>query len=220
MTAPRINIDIFSDPICPWCFIGKRRLEQAVASYERPINLAVTWRCFQLNPSMPAEGMDRLTYLAAKFGGPERAKATYEHIRLKGLESGIEFNFQAIQRTPNTLKAHRLLRWAQVHGQDANALMKELFEAYFFKGRDIGDSEVLLDCAANAGLDEAGATLLLQGDDYSQEIEEEEGTARAMGLSGVPLFVFDQQYALSGAQEPQAFHRIFDLLVAEENAQP
>lgn len=218
MSAAIINVDVFSDPICPWCFIGKRRLEQAVASYEQPINLATTWRCFQLNPSMPADGMDRLTYLAAKFGGPERAKATYEHIHLKGLESGIEFNFSAIQRTPNTLNAHRLLRWAQVHGQDANALMKELFEAYFLKGRDIGNSEALLDCAANAGLDEAGATLLLQGDDYRQEIEEEEGTARAMGLSGVPLFVFDQQYALSGAQEPQAYHRIFDLLLTAEAA--
>ncbi len=216
MTNPVINVDVFSDPICPWCFIGKRRLEQAVASYEPALNLAITWRCFQLNPSMPPEGMDRLTYLAAKFGGPERAKATYEHIRVKGLETGIKFDFPAIQRTPNTLKAHRLLRWAQVHGQDANALMTGLFEAYFFQGRDIGDSEVLLDCAANAGLDEAGATLLLQGDDYHREIEEEEATARAMGLSGVPLFVFNQQYALSGAQEPQAFHRLFDLLLTEE----
>ncbi len=213
MTGGRaIHVDVFSDPICPWCFIGKRRLEQAVESYPHPITLEISWRCFQLNPSMPVEGMDRHTYLAAKFGGPERARAVYGHIADTGKQAGIDFQFDAIKRTPNTLAAHRLLRWAQSQGQDANALMTRLFEAYFFEGQDIGDPAVLLDSLHSAGLATCGGEAVLANDDFAREVEEEESTARAMGLTGVPLFVFEQSYALSGAQEPQAFHRIFDLL--------
>lgn len=210
--ALRIHVDVFSDPICPWCFIGKRRLEQAISTYPHELNLQLSWRCFQLNPSMPADGMDRLTYLAAKFGGPERARAVYGHIADTGKQAGIDFKFDAIKRTPNTLAAHRLLRWAQSHGQDANALMTRLFEAYFFEGQDLGETQVLLDALDQAGLDVRGARALLEGGDYGHEVEEEEATARAMGLTGVPLFVFEQSYALSGAQESPAFHRIFDLL--------
>ncbi len=115
----------------------------AVQSYSHPLTLALSWRCFQLNPSMPHEGMDRLTYLAAKFGGPQRARAIYGHIADTGRQAGIDFKFDAIKRTPNTLAAHRLLRWAQTQGQDANALMTRLFEAYFFEGQDIGDSDAV-----------------------------------------------------------------------------
>lgn len=214
--AHRIQVDIFSDPVCPWCYIGKRRLEQAVESYPHDLHLEVTWRCFQLNPSMPKEGMERLTYLAAKFGGPERARAVYGHIADTGRLAGIDFQFDRIKRTPNTLAAHRLLRWAQSHGHDANALMSRLFAAYFLEGKDIGEPAVLTETAEQAGINAAGIEAVLSGDDFANEVEEEEATARAMGLTGVPLFVFGQQYALSGAQEPQAFHRIFDLLKGED----
>ena len=144
----QMRIDIFSDPVCPWCYVGKRRLEQALASYHRPIeDLRIIWRAFQLNPDMPEAGIDRQTYLNNKFGGETRARQIYQNIKQVGASVGIDFQFDAIKTTPNTLKAHRLLRWAQDKNlEQAERLMDNMFKAYFLLGQDIGDQGVLLHC--------------------------------------------------------------------------
>src|SRR4029077_13560019 len=131
-----MHLDIFSDTICPWCYVGKRRLARALAQRPQP-KMAVRWRAFQLNPGMPAEGMDRSRYIEAKFGSPERAKRIYEAVTAVGASEGIDFNFDAIQRTPNTLTSHRMLRRAARFGLQ-DQLLDALFAAYFIEGRDIG----------------------------------------------------------------------------------
>ena len=206
-----LEIDIFSDPICPWCFIGKKRLEKAIEA--RPdVNIDIRWRAFQLNPSMPKEGMDRQTYLEHKFGGPSGAAQVYGHIRDTGLKEGIDFNFEAIRRTPNTVNAHRLVRFAQAFSsQKAFDLVDLLFQAYFYKGRDIGQIEELIRLGEAVGLETENLSNFMLSSRFHSEIEEEDATARRLGISGVPFFIVNGQYALSGAQEPQAFDPIFDL---------
>ncbi|MDA9009624.1 DsbA family oxidoreductase, partial [Alphaproteobacteria bacterium] len=148
-----MRIDIFSDPICPWCYIGKRRIEQALASYHNPLDdLKIVWRAFQLNPDMPEEGMDRQTYLTNKFGGEDRARQIYQNIKQVGETVGLDFQFDAIGHTPSTIKSHRLIRLA--HGLDKqDDFTEELFKAYFLEGKNIGDNEVLLKIATDARMD-------------------------------------------------------------------
>ena len=154
-----MEIDIFSDTICPWCFIGKRRLERALA--ERPqLDLTLNWRTFQLNPDMPAEGMDRQRYLEVKFGGSDNAKAIYDQVRAAGESEGIDFAFEAMTRTPNTIASHRLIRYAAKAGSEnghQNTVVQALFDAYFLRGEDIGDLDVLTVAAAPGGLDAVAA---------------------------------------------------------------
>ncbi|MGE4219337.1 MAG: DsbA family oxidoreductase [Alphaproteobacteria bacterium] len=207
-------IDIFSDPICPWCFIGKRRLERTFRG--RPdLSAEVRWRAFQLNPSMPREGMDRRAYLAAKFGGDRDADRIYDHIRQVGRNEGIEFAFEKIQRTPNTVQAHRLLRHAAREGA-LHAVSDGLFRGYFVEGRDIGDDATLTAIAEEAGLAAQSASDYLSGDQDAEEIRQEDAMARRMGIEGVPCFIVNQRYAISGAQEPEAFYQLFDLVQQEE----
>lgn len=210
-----MQIDIFSDPICPWCFIGKKRLDAARAL--RPdLDLRIRWRAFQLNPDMPHGGMDRQTYLNVKFGGPDRAQELYGHIARVGQEVGIPFDFNGIPRTPNTLAAHRLIRFAQQPEQSqADALVQALFDAYFLENRDIGDRETLLAIAEGAGLDRKAAADILDGDAYGEEIRAEDAYARRMGIGGVPCFIVNGKYALSGAQEPESFLPLFDMASQE-----
>ncbi|MEQ8604054.1 MAG: DsbA family oxidoreductase [Marivibrio sp.] len=210
-----MQIDIFSDPICPWCFIGKKRLDAARAL--RPgLDLKIRWRAFQLNPDMPAGGMDRQTYLNVKFGGPDRAQELYGQIARVGQEVGIPFDFAGIPRTPNTLSAHRLIRFAQQPEQGkADALVEALFDAYFLENRDIGDRETLLELAQVAGLDLGAAAEILDQDAYAEEIRAEDAYARRMGIGGVPCFIVNGKYALSGAQEPESFLPLFDMAVQE-----
>ncbi len=201
-----IRIDIVSDVICPWCFIGKRRLERALAA-ESPGEIEVGWRPFQLNPDMPAEGMSRRDYLKAKFGddaGGER----YKHVIAAGLEEGIPFAFDRMTRTPNTILAHRLIRYATRMGM-AETLVERLFEAYFVEARDVGNVDVLVDVATASGLDPLAARAYLLSDEDDALIREEDVFARRMGIHGVPCFVIDRKFMVSGAQPPEIFAQVF-----------
>jgi len=205
-----MRIDIVADVICPWCFIGKRRLETALA--QRPaIAPDITWRPFQLNPDMPAEGMPREAYLAAKFGGQAHAKRINQAAVDAGTSVGIPFAFEKIQRTPNTLAAHRLVRFAQREGR-ATELVDRLFAGYFIEGRDIGNSDVLAAIAGESGLDPATARAFLAGTSERAEVLADDAGARRLGINAVPCFIFDGQYAISGAQEPAFFFPVFDLV--------
>ena len=205
-----MRIDIVSDTICPWCFIGKRRLERALAE-NRGLEAEITWRPFQLNPDMPEGGLDRASYLEAKFGGPERAREIYGAIRAAGEQEGLPFDFERIAKTPNTLNSHRLIHWAGTAGcQDA--VVERLFELYFFEGADVSDHEVLVAVAREAGMDaDMVADLLAKGSDL-ELVREEDMAARRMGIQGVPYFIIENKYAVSGAQDPQIFKQVFDLI--------
>jgi predicted DsbA family dithiol-disulfide isomerase len=205
-----MQIDIFSDLVCPWCFIGKRRLEQALAA--RPeIVPEIAWRPFQLNPDMPEAGMDRQHYMATKFGDPDRAKRINQNLADAGATVGLSFAFDRIKRSPNTRNAHRLVRFAAREDR-ATAAVNRLFESYFLEGRDIGDRATLAEIAAEAGLDRGDAERYLASDADLAETMEEDRNARRLGINAVPCFIFAGQYALSGAQEPEFFFPIFDLV--------
>ena len=205
----RVRIDVFSDTICPWCWIGKRRLERTLEA--RPdIDAAVVWHPFQLNPTMPAEGMDRKAYLAAKFGGRANARATYGRVAAEGARESLPFDFEAIPRTPNTLDSHRLVRWAAGQPPGQTPMVEALFDAYFAKAHDVGVGEVLARVAAAAGYDEAGARAILAGDGGRAEVTDEDMRARGAGITGVPCFIFDGKVAVPGAAEPDVFLRVFE----------
>lgn len=207
-----IRIDIVSDAICPWCFIGKRRLERALAA-EAPEKLVVGWRPFQLNPDMPAEGMDRKEYLRLKFGSDSGGER-YKHVVAAGLEEGIPFDFGAMRRTPNTIAAHRLIRRAEAEGTQ-DATVEALFQAYFTRGADIGDLDTLADLAASIGADRDAVRAFLASDEGDTEVRAEDAFARRVGIQGVPCFVIERKYAISGAQPPEAFAEVFARVRAE-----
>ena len=211
-----MKIEIYSDTICPWCFIGKRRLERALA--ERPQEeLEITWRAFQLNPDMPGEGMDRQTYLQVKFGGSENARQIYDRVREAGREEAIPFAFEAIARTPNTIDSHRLIRYADGHSQEtAEAVVQGLFDAYFIEGRDIGARDELVAVAEAAGLDAGEVRAFLESDEALDPVRAEDNRARQIGVQGVPTFIFNNKYVLSGAHPPEVLHQLFDLALQED----
>jgi predicted DsbA family dithiol-disulfide isomerase len=194
-------IDVVSDVVCPWCYIGKKQLDaalDAIPSGQRP---AVNWHPFQLNPDLPEAGIPRRSYLEAKFGGPDRAAEIYERVGRAGREVGIEFDFERIEKQPNTFDAHRLIAWAgQQPGDKVEALVEALFRAYFIDGRFIGDPAVLAAVAGEAGLDATAAREMLAGDWGTDELAAREEQARNAGVSGVPFFIFNQRLAVSGAQ--------------------
>ena len=203
MAGPQktVAVDFFSDIVCPWCLIGKRRLEQA-AELHGGVALDIRWRSFLLNPNMPEGGMDRGDYLSAKFGGA--AASLYERIAAAGQEAGIGFRFEAITRTPDSRPAHNLVLAA---GDGAGAVIDELFEAYFIKGVDIGDEAVLKDVAARHSVP-------YPADAYAGRIEGDLEEAARLGIQGVPFFVFDGGMAISGAHPPKTFLPIFDAVLA------
>jgi predicted DsbA family dithiol-disulfide isomerase len=205
-------IDIVSDAICPWCYIGKRRLEKALQLAPQA-DLKLGWRPFQLNPEMPREGMDRKDYLRAKFGDASGGKR-YDAIVEAGKSEGIDFQFDKIKRTPNTILAHRLIRFAARHDKQ-DALVEALFRAYFTDGKDIGDIENLAAVAAGVGVD---AAQYLVGSEDDETIRQEDAFARQIGIQGVPCFIIDRQYAVSGAQPAEAFLEIFELAKKGEDA--
>ncbi len=208
-----MRIEIVSDVICPWCFIGKRRLEQAMA--QRPdIDFEIGWRPFQLNPDMPREGADRKSYLEAKFGGPTRAKEIYARVGAEGAKENIAFNFDGIKRTPNTLAAHSVLRWALTAGVQ-NELKERLFRLYFLEGKDIGDHQVLAAAAAAEGMDGDLVRQLLDEGRDTEIIEEEDRMARELGITGVPFFIFERRYGVPGAQTPDVLLQVIDKVAAE-----
>jgi predicted DsbA family dithiol-disulfide isomerase len=205
-----MHIDIVSDVICPWCFIGKRRLEKALAL--RPeLPVEITWRPFQLNPDMPPEGMERQAYLAAKFGGDAHADRIYASVAEAGATVDIPFAFDRIRRTPNTRDAHRLIRHATAAGQ-ADPLVEGLFRGYFIEGRDIGDRATLAAIAGEAGLDAEAVAAWLDSPADLDQVLAEDRSARRLGINAVPCFIFDRHYAVSGAQEPEFFLPVFDLV--------
>jgi predicted DsbA family dithiol-disulfide isomerase len=201
-----IRIDIVSDVICPWCFIGKRRLERALAA-EAPGSIVVGWRPFQLNPDMPVEGMSRKDYLRAKFGTDDGGER-YKHVVAAGLEEGIPFAFERMQRTPNTVRAHRLIRFAEKHNA-ADVIVEALFVAYFANASDIGDLDVLADVAGTAGLDASEVRRYLASDEDDALIRSEDKYARELGIQGVPCFVIERKYMVSGAQPSELFADVF-----------
>jgi predicted DsbA family dithiol-disulfide isomerase len=201
-----LSIDIVSDVVCPWCYIGKRKLEAALASPDAaglpPVR--ITWHPFQLNPDLPPEGIDRKAYLEDKFGGPERAAAIYERVRAAGRSAGLELNIDGITRQPNTLGAHALIAFAQQHGGDGSAIKEALLKAYFIENRFIGDTEELVAIATEAGLDGEAARAFLADPAQRDAVAQADVEARRMGISGVPFFIFNQKVAVSGAQDPAA----------------
>ena len=212
-----MQLDIISDPVCPWCYVGKKRMEIALEA--RPdMQIDLAYRVFQLNPDMPREGMDRKEYYRRKLGGERPPSGITNTIREAGRELGIEFNFDRILRTPNTLDAHRLIRWSQSAGNQG-AVTEILFRRYFTEGEDIGDHAVLVDIAREAGMDTEITARLLAEDADTDLIRAEDSTARRMGIQGVPAFVFANKYLLVGAQEPEILGRALDAAY-KESQQP
>ncbi len=204
MTAQVLAIEVYSDVVCPWCYVGKRRLEQALESVGRQPSALVFWRPFQLNPTMPKAGMDRRVYLEAKFGGPGEMQAIHDRIAGAGVSAGIEFAFDRIARTPNTFDAHRLIWFAQQQGRQ-DSVVEELFHGYFTEGLNIGEAEVLVSLAGRAGLDGAAVGRFLQSDDGIEAVRQEEARGRQLGIRGVPHFVLNGKTAVSGAQTVETF---------------
>jgi predicted DsbA family dithiol-disulfide isomerase len=204
-----LTVDVTSDVICPWCFIGKRRLEKAITGLTGRREVRVRWHPFQLNPQMPKGGMDRKAYRTAKFGSLERSQALDAQVAAAGAAEGLVFAFDKMVRTPNTLDAHRLIRLAGREGIQT-AVVEALFQAYFSEGRDISDRQSLLGVVAEAGLDRRRAESELDTDEGLSAIRAEEAEARGLGIQGVPFFIVNGEVALSGAQEPKAFLEAFE----------
>jgi predicted DsbA family dithiol-disulfide isomerase len=198
-----LTIDIVSDVVCPWCYIGKRRLERALAllSIQYPdVDPEVSWHTFQLNPDLAPEGMPRVDYVFNKFGAGGVAK--YEHIATVGKDVGIAFAFDKIVRQPNTVVAHSLIAVSEP-GMAQDAMVEALFKAYFLEGRDLTEASVLIDIAVSAGMDRAVAQGHLQNSDLHSQTIDSDKAAREMGISGVPFFIFNRQVGLSGAHEAE-----------------
>ena len=200
------KIDIISDPICPWCFIGKTRLDRALEA-NPDHDFIIEWHPFQLNPTMPVEGMDRREYLEAKFGGQEGALKVYGQIDQVARETGIEMNFGGIKRTPNTIDAHRVIHWAGIEGKQ-NAVVDRLFKAYFKEGRDISEHSVLVRIATAAGMDGDAVLRLLKSDADTDDIRARDTDARRKGIQGVPAFVVANEYVVQGAQPVETWDNI------------
>ena len=212
-----VRLDIFSDPVCPWCYIGKGLLDRALEGKpEHPFT--IEWHPFQLNPDMPPEGVDRAPYLEAKFGGPDRATQIYARVKEAARLAGLGIDFDAMTRVPNTLNAHRLIHWAGLEGRQG-AMVSRLFRAYFREGRDIGDMPTLVTLAGDAGLDRALTARLPASDADCEDIRARDAHARSKGVSAVPTFLIANQYALSGAQPVALWSQVIDEIVGKETLQ-
>jgi predicted DsbA family dithiol-disulfide isomerase len=199
----QIKLDIYSDIVCPWCYIGLKRLEAAKALAPHDVTIDLSWRAYQLDATVPEGGYDYHAHMAAKFGGKNAVDAKFDQVRETGKSVGIQFNFLAIKIAPNTLNAHRLIRHVAGDKMLQDTVVKRLFQAFFEEGQDIGDVPVLGDLAAQCGLNAAEIELMLEGDEYLGDVQTEIANASRMGISGVPCFIFEQKYAVSGAQAPK-----------------
>ncbi len=208
-----VKLDILSDPICPWCYIGKTNLDKALASVpDHPF--VIEWHPFQLNPDMPEGGMDRREYLERKFGGKEGAVRAYAPVVEHAEKAGLNINFEAMKRTPNTLDAHRLIHWAGIEGKQ-NEVVDALFDAYFVQGRDIGDHEVLADIADSVGMDAAVVLKLLKSDADRDDIRQRDSHSREMGVNSVPTFIVANQHAVPGAQPPELWAQVIGEIMSQ-----
>jgi predicted DsbA family dithiol-disulfide isomerase len=201
------RLDIYSDLVCPWCYLGAANLLRALGELGGPHPFAIRWRPFRLDPTIPPEGMDRGAYLAAKFGDAGRVAAAHARLEEMGGESGIAFRFDRITRMPDTLDAHRLIRWAEPEGLQTRTAMA-LFHRYFERGDDISDPAVLRAAAEEAGLDGAAIARLLGGDADRDAVAGEAEQAMRMGITGVPMFILGGRYAISGAQPTEVWTRV------------
>ena len=213
--AEAIKLDIMSDPICPWCYIGKAHLDRALQDHPNH-PFAIEWHPFQLNPEMPREGMDRRAYLEGKFGGKEGAVRAYAPVVEHAEKAGLNINFEAMQRTPNTLDAHRLIHWAGIEGRQT-AAVAALFKAYFVDARDIGDAEVLADIADSIEMDAAVVTRLLKSDVDTQDIRDRDAHSRKMGVNSVPTFIIANAHAVPGAQPPELWAQVIADLTKQQS---
>jgi len=208
-----VQIDVIVDTMCPWCFLGKRRLDKALK--ERPdIDVDIRWRPYQLDPTIPNEGMARKDYLERKFGASGASNTRYKPVTMAGLDEDIAFDFDKIEKSPNTIDSHRLIRWAASEGcQDE--MIEHLFKLYFEDGADIGDKQVLLKAAEDVGMDVELVDRLLSSDADRDLIEQEIAQAREIGVQGVPTYIFENKYVLTGAQEPQVLVSAIEQIVQQ-----
>lgn len=201
-----IKLDIISDPICPWCYIGKAYLDRALAAHpDHPFT--IEWHPYQLNPDMAAGGMDRREYLELKFGGQDGAMKVYGEIAKKAEEAGLNIDFAAIKTTPNTINAHRLIHWAGLEGRQA-FVVAALFKAYFVEGRDIGNDGVLCNIAGDSGMDADMVERLLATESDLDDIRARDAHSREMGVRGVPTFIVNNESVLTGAQAPETWGQV------------
>ncbi len=218
-----VRLDVFSDPVCPWCYIGKAHLDRALEA-RRDHPFAVEWHPFQLNPTMPREGMERGEYLTQKFGGAERAAQIYARIEAAAREIGLDIDFARIARTPNTLDAHRLIHWAGIEGRQT-PVVSALFRAYFREGRDIGNPVELAKIAGECGMDALAVALALRGENDRDDLAARDADAQRKGVTAVPTYLIDRQYVVQGAQPPELWMQVIDeisgqLAVADGVAPP
>ncbi|MBI2236165.1 MAG: DsbA family oxidoreductase [Magnetospirillum sp.] len=209
-----MRIEFIFDTVCPWCYVGKRRFERALKA--RPhARVDILWRPFLLNPDIPLDGVDRRAYLDRKFGGQARVQRIHGAVAAAGKAEGIEFSFDRILRTPNSLNSHRLIRFAGSLGREAETV-EALYAAYFTQGQDIGDIELLLDIAAGLGLPEQDTARYLYSDADINAVMNDNARAHRMGVNGVPCVILDGSYALAGAQEPDILLRLIDIVRESE----
>ena len=208
-------IDVVSDVVCPWCFLGKKRLETALAALP-DVDATIRWHPFQLDPTVPPGGLDRADYMAAKFGDPARMEAAHDRLTELGLREGIVYNFDRIKRAPNTIDAHRLVRWAGAVGKEAEAVDR-LFHLYFTEGVDVGDHEVLANLGAELGLDRDETLRRLASDEDRDEIDVEIAAAQEIGVTGVPTFILIGRYGVVGAQPTEVFTQAIHKAMADLN---
>ena len=210
-----IELDIFSDTVCPWCYIGKKRLENALNKYKNLV-IKQTWRPFQLNPGMPPDGMDRQEYLISKFGSSDAAKTVYENIYEEGVKEGINFNFDLIEVTPNSFNSHRLLALAyKVDIQEK--VLDDLFESYFLHGKNIGDPNILLQIAIKHNINAEEFKSYLSDQENIEPLANEAIQAKKMGINSVPTFIVNRQIVINGAQTSENFELIFEKLKSRIN---
>jgi len=214
-----LEIDVISDVMCPWCYIGKTNLDAAIAE-AHDLDVVVRWRPYQLDNTLPKEGLDRATYLNNKFGGEERAQEIYGRIRDAGKSLGIDFNFEDMKVSPNTLDAHRVIMWAGGQSSETqNKLVERLFEIFFLEGGNIGLDEVLTQAAEFAGMDPKIVDDLLGKEDDKDRVSSEIDHARQMGVQGVPCFIVDNKFAVMGAQPPEQLVGAFRHAISEREKQ-
>lgn len=208
-----IRLDIFSDPVCPWCLIGKANLDRALADHpEHPFS--IQWHPFQLNPSMPPEGVDKRPYLERAFGGSERVDAVHARLTEMAQAAGLDMDPDRPKRIPNTLNAHRLIHWAGIEGVQTE-VVSHLFAAYWHQGRDIGKVDVLAEVAELGGMDRAATLRLLESDADRDDLIARDQDARQKGVTAVPTFLIAQQYVVSGAQSPEAWAEVIAELIQQ-----
>lgn len=204
MTDRGLTIEIYSDVVCPWCYIGKRRLERALDQLNGVAQAQITWRPFELNPTMSKEGMERTTYLESKFGSLDTFRQLEAHVLAAGAAERIPFAFEKVARTPNTFMAHRLIWYAEQQGRQ-DAVVESLFRGYFVEGANIGMPSTLVQLADRSGLSVEAVERFLQSDEGTEEVKAEEAAGHRLGIRGVPYFVLNQTSTISGAQQVDVF---------------